>query len=236
MFRFNSIQFLPVFFTGLVAVNAQADGLPVSGSLAGGESVVYEITNLNYIELDEQSGYLTMQAFDSTDFSSETALCNDEEIPIHDCVLPEFALEGTTIYVRVTNQRDDEEASYALSGQIVPIFEGSLRKDESSSHSIGEGQSRIWLASDEEIKNVIVESTSGDADLAVYGSLVVPNDYIVVDEKTLRCDSEEYSEDSVFDECPTIGWVEVYGYTDATFTITGSSNQPLRPPPPPTLP
>jgi hypothetical protein len=41
----------------VLAVNAQADGLLVSGSLAGGESVVYEITNLNYIELDELSNH-----------------------------------------------------------------------------------------------------------------------------------------------------------------------------------
>ena len=201
--------------TTVLALNS-----PAVGSLLIGERAIYEVEGATVVELESLSGDADLYLFNSPNFVDANLICSSILIPAASttdrCVVP---TDGGLIYALVIGYSATDFSLVArlvteTSTEATESDQGRLNPDQSEQRTIARGEYHTYTVTG--VQAVQLTSLSGDADLQV--RLISDSDPLEV-----ICSSENYSADSVLDECDTIASFEyqvaVFGYTNANYSL-----------------
>jgi len=182
-------------------------GALVSDSVALNESVFFEVTGADFVELTTVSGDADLFIYATP--ARNNVLCSSESTGNTDrCDIS----SASTAYIQVFGH---ENSSFnVIAEPIAPAQSETLPVGETLTRFVSRGEDQFFVVSGAGI--IEIESLTGDADLYVHSDAA----------RTLEtCRSLAFSEASLVDSCELSGgtsYITVNGFTDANYSVVAS--------------
>jgi peptidyl-Lys metalloendopeptidase len=194
-------------------------GVQAQGSIVQGQSLTFQVTNANRVELTSNSGDADLYVYRDDQLSDEICQSRLGSFIADVCEI----VVNETLYVQV---RGFSDATFTL----IADGETPIANDDTSELILGVPVTDSVGANNRDIYQVIggaiieLESLSGDADLSVYSAL----DFAFA---SLVCSSTNTLDQSVMDRCDIPStqssyYVTVVGLSAATYSLLARSAVP----------
>ncbi len=186
-------------------------GSPVSQSVSESDSVYYQVSGADYVELTTLDGDADLYVYSSA--ARDNELCQSSTTGSTDrCEVS----SASTVYIAVVGYASSRYRVVA-GRNATSINSEVLVLGDAQTRSVAANQSQYFTVTG--ANSVEITSSVGDVDLYIYSD-ESRNDSVEI------CSSRNNSDDSVVDSCEVGGgtvYVRVYGFTDTQYVIRASA-------------
>jgi len=197
-------------------------GTEVRGNLNEGSSRVYQASDIQNIELVSLTGDADLFVYSDSNLSNEICRSQSTSTSADFCPVE----QSGTVYIQVFGY---SETSYSLVTNAVaepaPVENFDLQVDVAVNGSVARNTRDVYRVTGAD--SVILQTNSGDADLAVFNAIDLTSGSLV-------CESNVNGvgvDSCAIPSSPNIHYITVFGFADSNYSIlarSASANNPTR--------